>query len=129
MHDGKWRYPKDRTAIRQFIKTSGAVNYELVCTTTGCRFHSSPIPNKAAEHLVKKLPLLHTRYSNHGRSDDPRCCYDGCESTQIEWHHFAPFNTFGVEADNFPVRPLCRYHHRYWHLKMDGYQWRARASQ
>jgi hypothetical protein len=123
IHEGKWRYPKGRTALRRFIKTNGAVNYELVCTIEGCRFKSSPIPSAGALPLAAILPVLVDRHS------DPKvthCCYHGCESTQVEWHHFAPYNTFGVEANNFPVQPLCREHHRHWHVKMDGYQWRQR---
>ena len=120
----KWRYPKGRTAIRQFIKQNGVVNYELVCTTPGCRFISSPIPNAAGAILLGKLPELKTRYAARVSV----CCYDGCESTAVEWHHFAPYNTFGEEANKFPVQPLCRDHHRYWHEKMDGYQWRRRGQ-
>jgi hypothetical protein len=119
MHQGKWRYPKGRTAIRKFIKSNGAINYELVCTVNGCRFKSSPIPSVSAEHLGEKLPMLEERYNHSGHA----CCYDGCESTAIEWHHFAPRNTFGMEADRFPVGPLCRDHHQHWHRTMDGYKW------
>ena len=120
--DGQWRYPKGRTAIRQFIKSNGAVNYELVCMTSGCRFKSSPIPSDAAATLViaQKLPVLETRYAD---KSGHVCCYDGCESTSVEWHHFAPRNTFGGEADRFPIHPLCPDHHRHWHRTMDGYRW------
>jgi hypothetical protein len=125
INNGKWRYPLGRTAIRKFIKSNGALNYELVCTTHGCRFHSSPIPNKAAEQLVKKLPALADRNST---TSTDTCCYIGCDSTAVEWHHFAPYNTFGAEADRFPVMPLCQPHHRSWHSQMDGYQWRRPAE-
>lgn len=125
LHNGKWRYPQGRTAIRKFIKVNGAVNYELVCTTTGCRFKSSPIPSAAAPHLVNKLPVLEDRLAG---SVGHVCCYDGCESREIEWHHFAPYNTFGAEADRFPIQPLCRDHHRHWHQTMDGYQWRKAGT-
>lgn len=121
MHDGRWRYPKGRTAIRKFIKSNGTVNYELVCTISGCTFNSSPIPNTAAERLLERLPVLPTRNSP---PSGHTCCYDKCGSTHVEWHHFAPRNTFGAEADNFPVQPICREHHLHWHQQMDGYQWR-----
>lgn len=121
---GKWRYPKGRTAIRRFIKSNGAINYELVCTVNGCRFTSSPIPARAAESLIAKLPNLADRHSESTHV----CCYAGCTSTQVEWHHFAPSNTFGAEADNFPIQPLCRAHHQHWHQLMDGYQWRRKAQ-
>lgn len=125
IHDGKWRYPKDRTALRKFIKSNGVVTYELVCTTEGCRFKSSPIPTVSARHLLSKLPLLDTRHTSGMKYT---CGYLGCESTEVEWHHYAPRNTFGSECENFPCLPLCRDHHQHWHKTMDGYQWRARRQ-
>ena len=122
IHEGKWRYPQGRTAIRKFIKSNGVTNYELVCTVSGCRFNTSPIPNAAALPLLKRLTVLPTRQSSGGRDT---CGYRGCESTEVEWHHYAPYNIFGMEANNFPCLPLCRDHHRHWHQKMDGYRWRG----
>lgn len=124
-HDGKWRYPEGRTAIRRFIKANGGISYELVCMTVGCKFKSSPIPSAAAPHLTARLPVFEDRYTE---SNGHVCCYHGCGSTHIEWHHFAPRNTFGREADNYPVAPLCPKHHRQWHATMDGYQWRRRSA-
>jgi len=121
--DGKWRYPQGSTAIRKFVKSSGAVTHELVCTIEGCRFHTSPIPNSAAQALLQKLPVLETRSSE---PTGDTCSYMGCESTDIEWHHFAPRNTF-ADADHYPVMPLCRWHHHSWHQAMNGYQWQASA--
>jgi len=120
--NARWRYPNGRTAIRQFIKSNGVINYELVCTIKGCNFKSSPIPNSAAKRLLDKLPVLPTRYSD---TTSETCCYRDCDSTETEWHHFAPYNTFDSEADNYPVMPLCRKHHAHWHKTMDGYRWRS----
>lgn len=122
--NGRWGCVMDRTAVRKFIKSNGSTNYELVCLTPGCRFVSSPVPSDIGEHLTTRLPVLETRYS---QTFGDVCCYDGCGSTEIEWHHFAPCNVFGEEADRFPVQPLCREHHQHWHRTMDGYQWRARS--
>lgn len=127
IYEKKWRFPQGRTAIRKFIKSNGVTNFELVCTVRGCRFNTSPIPNAAAEQLLERLPILPTRYASQvGRHT---CCYDGCDSTEIEWHHFAPRNTFGIESERFPIHPLCREHHRYWHQTMDGYRWHRRNGQ
>lgn len=122
----RWSYPTDRTAIRMFIKSNGVVNYEFVCTVNGCRWHSAAIPNELAKSALKKLPILEPRQSDYAGIDV--CGYRGCESTDVERHHYAPRNTFGFEADNFPCLPLCRDHHRYWHQKMDGYQWRQKST-
>ncbi len=56
------------------------------------------------------------------------CCVDGCGATPTEYHHFAPRNTFGADADDWPVLPLCRTHHVQWHRRMDGYRWHRRAA-
>ena len=125
IHEGKWRYPKGRTAIRKFIKSNGVTNYELVCAVNGCRYKSSPIPNSGAESLLGKLPIIEPRYSS---APEHICGYQGCQSTEVEWHHYAPYNTFGREADNYPCLPLCRAHHRYWHQQMNGYQWNRRTG-
>lgn len=124
-HDGTWRYPKGRTAIRKFIKVNGIVNYELVCTTTGCKFKSTPIPSAAARNLIARLPTLADR---NAETRGHVCCYYGCESTRVEWHHFAPRNTFGQEAHNYPIQPLCREHHQHWHRTMDGYRWQDKSD-
>jgi hypothetical protein len=47
------------------------------------------------------------------------CVVSGCENTGVEWHHFAPKSKFGdVEADMWPVLPLCKEHHDKWHKVM-----------
>lgn len=51
------------------------------------------------------------------------CSVRGCERKPTEYHHFAPCNTFGREADDWPVMPLCREHHVDWHQRMTGYEW------
>ena len=117
----KLQYDNQNTGIRKFVKRNGSINYELVCLTSGCRFVSPPIPINVAKLLLwARLPVLEDRHSiKHGDV----CSYKTCTSTEIEWHHFAPRNTFS-DADNYPVMPLCRAHQRAWHLTMDGYQWR-----
>lgn len=122
--NGTWRYPLGRTAIRKFIKSNGVTTYELVCTTNGCRFKTSAIPSAGAQRLIGKLPMVDAR---HTSASTHTCGYLGCDSTEIEWHHYAPRNTFGYEADSYPCLPLCRAHHRHWHQMMDGYRCHARG--
>ena len=50
------------------------------------------------------------------------CSVRGCTDAGMEYHHFAPVNTFGfTEAERWPVLPLCKSHHRQWHNTMNGY--------
>lgn len=60
--------------------------------------------------------------------DKEPCSYKGCTATNTEWHHFAPYNTFGSSANDWPVMPLCRAHHVEWHQRMDGYRWHRRGG-
>lgn len=58
----------------------------------------------------------------------PPCSYRECDEPGEDMHHFAPCNTFGRDADNWPVMPLCKPHHREWHQRMNGYLWHRRAA-
>jgi hypothetical protein len=57
------------------------------------------------------------------------CSVRGCPQPGQEWHHFAPRNTFGEEAELWPVMPLCVGHHREWHTRMDGYRWHRQTPE
>lgn len=57
----------------------------------------------------------------------PPCSYKDCDIKPTEYHHFAPYNTFGNDADSWPYLPLCREHHHQWHRTMDGYRWHRRG--
>jgi hypothetical protein len=61
-------------------------------------------------------------------NDYEACSVLGCDSAGVEWHHFAPRNTFGSDADLWPVLPLCHGHHAEWHARMDGYKRNAKAA-
>lgn len=56
------------------------------------------------------------------------CSVRGCQAKPTEHHHFAPYNTFGREADDWPVMPLCQSHHTEWHQRMNGYQWNRKGA-
>ena len=84
-----------------------------------CRNVSSAVPLAfALEHFDPLGPVVVV-----ARPGEDVCVHEECQSTEVEWHHFAPRNTFD-DADNWPVLPLCRDHHIEWHRRMDGYRWR-----
>lgn len=60
--------------------------------------------------------------------DGVQCVVATCTSEETEYHHFAPRNTFLLDADDWPILPLCPAHHREWHQRMDGYRWHKAAS-
>lgn len=65
------------------------------------------------------------------RQNDPYtyepCARRGCAVSPTEWHHWAPYNTFSGEADDWPGAFLCREHHFEWHRRMDGYAWHRKG--
>lgn len=60
---------------------------------------------------LKKIELSHIKYNPRGFP----CVVDGCDKTESEWHHFAPYHLFGVDADKWPAGYLCKQHHQQWH--------------
>lgn len=79
--------------------------------------------------LVAEWGIVEYGWSKHHapRDYDP-CVIKGCDETPTEYHHFAPRNTFGAEAELWPCLPLCRPHHNRWHRQMDGYSWHRKAT-
>lgn len=73
-------------------------------------------------HGVDPYSLEPTR-SHLGENGD--CIVVDCYAIDVEFHHFAPKSVFGMEANDWPVMPVCRDHHTIWHLAMNGYQWNA----
>lgn len=62
---------------------------------------------------------------SHHTANNVECVVVDCERIDVEWHHFAPRNTFGSDAEMWPCLPVCRGHHREWHQRMDGYHWHS----
>lgn len=120
--NGTWtRGNAPETAIL-LIQGNGIRNIKLRCTH--CKEISGAVPHKVAESWNLAEIITEERI---GRSDQ-KCVVTTCTSHYVEHHHFAPRNTFGSDADQWPVMPLCRAHHHEWHAQMDGYQWHKRAA-
>jgi hypothetical protein len=67
------------------------------------------------------LPIV----QDNRNSDNPVCGYNGCISNETQKHHYGFKRIFNVEdfeeADNWPVLPLCKEHHDYFHKKVEVY--------
>lgn len=119
---GEWVRGDDE-AFGLLIQGNGTVKYRLRCNHCGHR--SSDIPRAQ----VTAWGLLNVEWVEAKEPTQyPPCSVESCPEQGREWHHFAPRNTFGDTADNWPVLPLCTSHHREWHTRMDGYRWHRRAA-
>lgn len=117
--DGRWIRGDDE-APGLVVCGNGAQQVKMQCNHCGHR--SSPLPYKLVRTWrIRRKDIAWTK------QNDPNeylpCVREGCDVTPTELHHFAPRNTFGGEADLWPVAPLCRTHHIEWHQRMDGYRW------
>ncbi len=90
-----------------------------------CGHLGGAMPMQSVWEWIDRLGTPVIRYGD--LSSYPPCSYTGCTTPGVDRHHFAPYNTFGPDADNWPVMPLCQEHHREWHGRMSGYQWNAKA--
>lgn len=116
---GQWTPGDADQILGVLITASGIKQYRSLCRR--CSQRSGSIPHWIVEGTWADLglrPAWHDDTSNSG----PTCAYLDCKSP-AEWHHTAPRNTFGPDADRWPLVPLCPAHHRGWHQRMDGYRW------
>lgn len=122
----RWaRGSDDRSLI--IITINRTAQWKLICNK--CGKVSGAIPNRLI-HDLGMTPAGEVQINNpdcRALRWDP-CSYIGCNTEITELHHFAPRNTFGADAENWPVMPLCRAHHVEWHTRMDGYEWRKKAA-
>jgi hypothetical protein len=44
----------------------------------------------------------------------------GCETLNVETHHWAPRAVFGPDSDRWPTSPLCPRHHQEWHRRVNA---------
>lgn len=113
--------PQEQTEI---IKHRRGI--QVVRRCLNCNTRSGAIPMQAVWEWIDRLGTPVIRYGN--LASYPPCSYTECTAPGVDLHHFAPSNTFGPDADNWPVMPLCGEHHREWHRRMSGYQWNAKAA-
>lgn len=108
----------DETRVEVVAKRNGVIDVKLRCDN--CGRLTGTLPRDVVWEWLNPFGPMILRASD---LSEP-CVVAGCESRSIEWHHFAPRNTF-PDADDWPVLPLCRPHHVQWHRQMDGYRWHA----
>ena len=113
--NGIWQQGQENQ-IEVVTSSNGVIVVKLRCT---CGQLSGALPRDVVWEWLDPFGPVVFR-SNEGAET---CVIEGCTSIFIEWHHFAPRNTFREQADDWPVLPLCRPHHVEWHSRMDGYQW------
>jgi hypothetical protein len=103
---------------------NGAHQVHIVCNTCGHR--SGPLPKELWPEILK---CDEVKIKDNTRDDHyPDCTVEKCTELGMEYHHFAPVNTFGRnEADRWPISPLCKEHHRFWHSTMNGYRYNAKG--
>ena len=117
--NGTWRLG-DNERPEKLTCSNGVIQWKAVCRD--CNTTSSALPQRFAAEWLANYDGAPTTRVKPAVEHDP-CCVIGCDSTDTEYHHFAPWNTFGAEANDWPVLPVCKPHHREWHSRMDGYRW------
>lgn len=110
----------------EFVKckmANGGIKIMYVCTevkTHNIGNKQFDMPNIAKSYFtedeIAQMPLHYDRSGNSGT-----CCYKDCDESYVEHHHFAPRAMFGKDADNWPVMPLCKYHHKLWHDTVNSF--------
>lgn len=120
--NGLWHLGNDG-GLGQVITANGVLQYKTVCPD--CGTSSGPIPHNVASAWAQRHGISWQRTNEPTRYEP--CVVHGCGEDGVHYHHFAPRNTFGGEADKWPVLPLCLQHHEEWHSRMDNYR-RYRAG-
>lgn len=122
--DGQWtRGSAD--IFERVVTGNGIIQFKTRCH--GCGQRGGPVPHAIAQEWVAVYGIDRERV-NTPIAYEP-CVVRDCGADGVDRHHFAPRNTFGSEAEDWPILPLCRRHHEHWHRTMDGYLWhRRRAS-
>jgi len=95
---------------------NGSQNIVYVCDECGRHMDQRQIywPKSILAGDIENLPIL-----ADARGDEC-CAVTGCVGKDVEWHHWAPKEFWGADADYWPKVYLCRYHHRLWHDVMSG---------
>jgi hypothetical protein len=57
------------------------------------------------------LPL----FQDNTEGMEENCVVIGCTRKGVEYHHSAPRSVFQEESSDWPIYPICLYHHRRWH--------------
>ena len=108
------------------VQANSRITIKARCCDCGQK--SSSIPFTVWERWYAQGARLNPQPQVNAPHQYEPCSVRGCITVPTEYHHFAPYNTFGPDADNWPCLPLCRPHHTHWHKTMDGYRWHAKAA-
>lgn len=123
--DFSWRTIIDcDSSLGTITEPNGTIKFRVRCNE--CASESADMPTQTGHNLLQAGAEI--SWNRTATRNYPPCSYTGCTTPITEYHHFAPRNTFGDDADNWPVMPLCRKHHQQWHQQMDGYRWHARRT-
>ena len=111
---------------REVVQGNGARMIRVACGA--CEKKIGFLPFDVWRRWVASGAMLTLPSIVHDPREHEPCSYSGCTNMPTEYHHFAPRNTFGDDADNWVCGYLCRPHHRQWHQTMDGYSWHRKRS-
>ena len=117
-----------------FEANNGAKHIRAMCTKIDChRMHSETGQRKflyfkhTNSHNLSQPDLdhLHLHKSTFGLNlvpvsstgKTPACSYKDCTRTFVEMHHIMP-RGYLDDADNWPIVPLCIFHHDKWHATL-----------
>lgn len=123
-NDGFW-VQGENDIYQAVIQGNGVLQIRVRCGN--CNQSCGFLPHDVWRRWVRDGAVLTGTPQVHKPTDQDPCSYANCPNLPTEYHHFAPWNTFGNDADNWPVMPLCREHHHAWHRTMDGYRWHRRG--
>jgi len=120
---GMWRLGQNED-LHAIVTSNQRTQFKLKCR--GCGATTGALPHVlVAQWGFGASDIVRVR-QNEPYAHEP-CSYLRCDAATTEYHHFAPYNTFGNDANNWPVMPLCREHHQEWHRRMSGYQWHRKG--
>lgn len=119
---GAWTWGTDES-YGVLVLSDGRIQHRVKCNRCGQR--SGPLPHDLVRSFGSPTPTWVERREE--KQYEP-CCVIGCAENGEDMHHFAPRNTFGTKAESWPILPLCRSHHIYWHREMDGYKWQQKSQ-
>lgn len=123
--DGQPWQRGDDDALGTHTMGNGVTHYRLRCNK--CGQQSGAVPTVLAAEWMRAGEPLAWQTAKTPNTYAP-CSYQGCTNPGMHAHHTAPRNTFGPEAEHYPVVYLCQAHHTHWHQRMDGYRWQARRA-
>lgn len=119
----------EQLMVRRYPQRPTQVGYYTICVQ--CRGMSMSVPKTVWEQWKTETrhevieesgrALLSYTRNDDGTREPLRCCHKKCDRTDTENHHFAPRKIFGDGADNWPVLPVCRFHHEHWHKMVDSF--------